>query len=45
MIITSFPINTEGQRIQFQVHSETVNDDFFMTLMMIDFEELGRLAD
>jgi len=45
LVMKSFPINTEGQRLEFYVHNESVNEDFFITLLMIDFEALGRLAD
>ncbi len=45
IIMASFPINAEGQRLQLQVHGETINDDFFITLLMVDFDALGRLAD
>lgn len=45
LVMVSFPIGAEGQRLQYEVHNDIGGQDFFITLMMTDFEPLGRLLD
>ena len=45
LVMVSFPIGAEGQRLQYEVHNDSGGQDFFITLMMTDFEPLGRLLD
>lgn len=45
LIQQSFPINWEGERLELHIHNDNADSDFFITLLMIDFEALGRLAN
>lgn len=37
-----FDIGREGKRIELEVSSDNANEDFFVTSLMLDFENLGR---
>lgn len=46
LIEVSFPIDQDGKRLEIQIHNNAAgNEDFFITLLMIDFEARGRLVD
>lgn len=44
LIEVSFPIKKQGKRLEIHVHNDNADEDFFVTLLMVDFEKLGRFA-
>lgn len=45
LVEASFDIGQHGKRLQLSVHNDNAGKDFFITLVMVDFESLGRLVD
>lgn len=41
----ALPIGVEGKRLQLRVFNNNIEEDFFVTLLMIDFEDLGSFAE
>lgn len=44
LIETAFPIGYHGKRLELQVFNNNVSEDFFVTLLMVDFEDLGSMV-
>lgn len=44
LIEAAFDIGAEGKRLEINVFNNNVNEDFFITMLMFDFEVLGRFV-
>jgi hypothetical protein len=44
LIEVPFPIGVEGKRLELNIFNNSAGEDFFVTMIMVDFEVLGRLV-